>query len=261
MNIVKVEQHIIKWLTDYVSKSGLKGFVVGVSGGIDSAVTSTLCAKTGYPTLLLNMPIHQKSRQFKRSNDHISWLEKKHDNVSGMTIDLTKIFESYSVSLPSQVQDDLSMANLRSRIRMSNLYVFASNYQYLVVGTGNKVEDFGVGFYTKYGDGGVDISPIADLLKSEVFSLAKHLGILPSIQNASPTDGLWDDDRNDEDQLGATYEELEWAMHYIEAKSGSPSLTEQQKLILNIYNQHHKTNQHKMLPIPVCNIPGELKNN
>ena len=171
--------------------------------------------------------------------------------------DLTKIFESYSVSLPSTVQDDLSMANLRSRIRMSNLYVFASNYQYLVVGTGNKVEDFGVGFYTKYGDGGVDISPIADLLKSEVFSLAKHLGMLPSIQNASPTDGLWDDDRNDEDQLGATYEELEWAMHYIEAKSSS-TLSEREKSILNIYNKHHKTNQHKMLPIPVCNIPGEL---
>ena len=258
MNIVKVEQHIIKWLTDYVSKSGLKGFVVGVSGGIDSAVTSTLCAKTGYPTLLLNMPIHQKSRQFNRSNDHISWLEKKHNNISGITIDLTNIFESYSVSLPSTVQDDLSMANLRSRIRMSNLYVFASNYQYLVVGTGNKVEDFGVGFYTKYGDGGVDISPLADLLKSEVFSLAKHLEILPSIQNASPTDGLWDDDRNDEDQLGATYEELEWAMHYIEAKSSS-TLSEREKSILNIYNQHHKNNQHKMIPIPVCNIPAELK--
>ena len=175
MKIVKVEQHITKWLIDYISKSEMNGFVVGVSGGIDSAVTSTLCAKTGYPTLLLiNMPIHQKSRQFDRSNDHISWLEKKHHNVSGITIDLTNIFESYSASLPSQVQDDLSMANLRSRIRMSNLYVFASNHQYLVVGTGNKVEDFGVGFYTKYGDGGVDIS-IADLLKSEVFSLAKHL--------------------------------------------------------------------------------------
>ena len=151
------------------------------------------------------------------------------------------------------------MTNLRSRIRMSNLYVFASNYQYLVVGTGNKVEDFGVGFYTKYGDGRL-IFPNSRFIKIRSISLAKHLEILPSIQCIA-TDGLWDDDRNDEDQLGATYEELEWAMHYVEAKSSSPPLTEKQKSILNIYNQHHKTNQHKMLPIPVCNIPGELKNN
>ena len=258
MNLIKVEKHIIRWLIDYISQSELKGFVVGVSGGIDSAVTSTLCAKTGFPTLLINMPIHQKSNQFDRSNEHIEWLKEKYNNVSGITTDLTNIFETFSTTLPAKVQDELSMANLRSRLRMSNLYVFASNYKYLVVGTGNKVEDFGVGFYTKYGDGGVDISPIADLLKSEVFALAKHINIVSSIQSASPTDGLWDDDRNDEDQLGASYADLEWAMNYTNEKSNSP-ISERKKKILNIFNQHHKANLHKMVPIPVCNIPEELK--
>ena len=258
MNFKKVEKHIIRWLIDYISQSGLKGFVVGVSGGIDSAVTSTLCAKTGFPTLLINMPIHQKSNQFNRSNEHIEWLKEKYNNISGITIDLTNIFKTFSTTLPAKVQDELSMANLRSRLRMSNLYVFASNHKYLVVGTGNKVEDFGVGFYTKYGDGGVDISPIADLLKSEVFALAKHMNIVSSIQTASPTDGLWDDDRNDEEQLGASYADLEWAMQYTNEKPNSP-LSERKKKILNIFNQHHKANLHKMVPIPVCNIPEELK--
>ena len=150
------------------------------------------------------------------------------------------------------------MANLRSRIRMSNLYVFASNKKYLVAGTGNKVEDFGVGFYTKYGDGGVDISPIADLLKSEVFKLANHLGIVSSIQDAKPTDGLWDDDRSDEDQLGATYDELEWAMNYLQVSS-KENLSEREEKALKIYQHHHQTNLHKMTPIPVCKIPESLK--
>jgi NAD+ synthase len=150
------------------------------------------------------------------------------------------------------------MANLRSRIRMANLYVYASNNQYLVAGTGNKVEDFGVGFYTKYGDGGVDISPIADLMKSEVFSLAKILNIVQSIQDAAPTDGLWDDDRSDEEQLGATYDELEWAMNYA-AKNLNSQLTSRQKVVLEIYKRHHEANAHKMIPIPVCKIPLELQ--
>ncbi len=258
MNVIKTEIFIVKWLHKYLEKSGLNGFVVGVSGGIDSAVTSTLCAKTGFPTLVLNMPIHQKSNQFTRSNEHILWLENNFPNVKGQEVDLTEIFNSYSKNLPLEIQDDLSMANLRSRIRMSNLYLFASNKKYLVAGTGNKVEDFGVGFYTKYGDGGVDISPIADLYKSEVFKIAKHLDIIDSIQNALPTDGLWDDDRTDEDQLGASYDELEWAMKYLE-NSGKTNLSDRQVKVLEIYNYHHSVNGHKMKSIPVCKIPDNLK--
>ena len=258
MNLKSIESHIVNWLFDYSKKSGLNGFVVGVSGGIDSAVTSTLCAKTGLKTIVLNMPIHQKSNQFDRSNEHINWLKNNFENVTSHEINLTEVYDSFSNALPKSNQDDLSMANLRSRIRMSNLYVFASNKKYLVAGTGNKVEDFGVGFYTKYGDGGVDISPIADLLKSEVFKLADHLGIVSSIQKAKPTDGLWDDDRSDEDQLGATYEELEWAMNYLKFNSQN-NLSERQKKVLEIYNCHHQTNLHKMNPIPVCEIPESLK--
>lgn len=258
MNLKSIESHIVNWLFDYSKKSGLNGFVVGVSGGIDSAVTSTLCAKTGLNTIVLNMPIHQKSNQFDRSNEHINWLKNNFENVTSHEINLTEVYNSFSNALPNTNQDDLSMANLRSRIRMSNLYVFASNKKYLVAGTGNKVEDFGVGFYTKYGDGGVDISPIADLLKSEVFKLANHLGIVSSIQEAKPTDGLWDDDRSDEDQLGATYDELEWAMNYLEVNS-QDDLSERQKKVLEIYSGHHQTNLHKMNPIPVCEIPEILR--
>ena len=258
MNLKSIEFHIVNWLSDYSKKSGLNGFVVGVSGGIDSAVTSTLCAKTGLNTIVLNMPIHQKSNQFDRSNEHINWLKNNFENVTSHEINLTNVYDSFSNALPKANQDDLSMANLRSRIRMSNLYVFASNKKYLVAGTGNKVEDFGVGFYTKYGDGGVDISPIADLLKSEVFKIAHHLGIVSSIQKAKPTDGLWDDDRSDEDQLGATYNELEWAMNYLELNSQS-NLSERQKKVLEIYSGHHQANLHKMNPIPVCEIPESLR--
>ena len=258
MNTKSIESHIVNWLIDYSKKSGLNGFVVGVSGGIDSAVTSTLCAKTGLSTIVLNMSIHHNSNQFKRSNEHINWITNNFENVKSHEINLTDVYDSFSCALPKENQDELSMANLRSRIRMSNLYVFASNKKYLVAGTGNKVEDFGVGFYTKYGDGGVDISPIADLLKSEVFKIANHLGIVSSIQKAKPTDGLWDDDRSDEDQLGATYDELEWAMNYLEVNSQG-NLSERQKKVLEIYSRHHQTNLHKMNPIPVCEIPVSLR--
>ncbi len=258
MNPKSIESHIVNWLIDYSKNSGLNGFVVGVSGGIDSAVTSTLCAKTGLNTIVINMPIHQKSNQFDRSNEHINWLKNNFKNVKSHEINLTDVYDSFSNILPKSNQDELSMANLRSRIRMSNLYVFASNKKYLVVGTGNKVEDFGVGFYTKYGDGGVDISPIADLLKSEVFKIALHLGIVSSIQKAQPTDGLWNDDRSDEDQLGATYDELEWAMNYLEDNS-QDNLSEREKKVLEIYSLHHQTNLHKMNPIPVCEIPKSLR--
>jgi NAD+ synthase len=258
VNPKSIESHIVNWLIDYSKKSGLNGFVVGVSGGIDSAVTSTLCAKTGLNTIVLNMPIHQNSNQFNRSNEHINWITNNFENVKSHEINLTDVYDSFSNALPKDNQDELSMANLRSRIRMSNLYVFASNKKYLVAGTGNKVEDFGVGFYTKYGDGGVDISPIADLLKSEVFKIANHLGIVSSIQKAKPTDGLWDDDRSDEDQLGATYDELEWAMNYLEVNS-QDNLSERQKKVLEIYSGYHQTNLHKMNPIPVCEIPKSLR--
>jgi len=258
VNPKSIVSHIVNWLIDYSKNSGLNGFVVGVSGGIDSAVTSTLCAKTGLNTIVLNMPIHQNSIQFSRSNEHINWLKNNFENVKSHEINLTDVYHSFSNALPKENQDELSMANLRSRIRMSNLYVFASNKKYLVAGTGNKVEDFGVGFYTKYGDGGVDISPIADLLKSEVFKIANHLGIVSSIQKAKPTDGLWDDDRSDEDQLGATYDELEWAMNYLEFNS-KYILSERQKKVLEIYSHHHQTNLHKMNSIPVCEIPKSLR--
>ena len=258
MNPKSIESHIVNWLLDYSKKSGLNGFVVGVSGGIDSAVTSTLCAKTGLNTIVLNMPIHQKSNQYDRSNEHINWLKNNFKNVTSYEINLSDVYDSFSNSLPKSNQDELSMANLRSRIRMSNLYVFASNKKYLVAGTGNKVEDFGVGFYTKYGDGGVDISPIADLLKSEVFMIANHLGVVSSIQIAKPTDGLWDDDRSDEDQLGASYDELEWAMSYLE-RNFQYDLSEREKKVLEIYSRHHRTNLHKMNPIPVCEIPKRLR--
>ena len=258
MDFSKVETYIQNWLLNYLDSSTLKGFVVGVSGGIDSAVTSTLCAKTTKKTLVINMPILQNAQQFDRSLEHINWLEKKFENVRGIEVDLTPVFDAYRTTLPNQFQDDLSLANLRSRIRMATLFQFASNQKLLVAGTGNKVEDFGVGFYTKYGDGGVDISPIADLMKTEVFGLAKHLGIIESIQNAPPTDGLWDDDRSDEDQLGASYMELEWAMQYLEQKK-SQKLTLRQIEVLAIYNTFHSANKHKMLPIPVCEIPNSLR--
>ena len=181
MDFNKVDSYIVSWLLDYLNKSSLNGFVVGVSGGVDSAVTSTLCAKTNKNTLVLNMPIFQHANQVDRSNEHIEWLNARFKNVSSLKVDLTSVFESFLKAIPVEYHDNLSLANLRSRIRMSTLYTFASNQKLLVAGTGNKVEDFGVGFFTKYGDGGVDLSPIADLMKTEVFGLAKHLGIVKSI--------------------------------------------------------------------------------
>ena len=258
MDFNKVDSFIVSWLSDYLSKSSLNGFVVGVSGGVDSAVTSTLCAKTNQKTLLLNMPILQHANQVDRSNEHIEWLQSRFKNVSSLKVDLTSVFESFLKTIPVDYHDNLSLANLRSRIRMSTLYTFASNQKLLVAGTGNKVEDFGVGFFTKFGDGGVDLSPIADLMKTEVFGLAKHLGIVKSILDAPPTDGLWDDDRNDEDQLGAKYEELEWAMRF-DNDGQSDSLSSRQKEVLNIFNNFHRANKHKMEPIPVCEIPESIK--
>ncbi|MDD4272967.1 MAG: NAD(+) synthase [Desulfobacter postgatei] len=258
MNAEKVAAHIINWLKDYVDASELKGFTIGVSGGIDSAVTSTLCARTGYPVIVLNMPIHQASDQVSRACEHIAWLSKTYDNVTGHDVNLTPVFEQIKTTLPSAIQDGLTMANTRARLRMITLYAFASHHRMLVTGTGNKVEDFGVGFYTKYGDGGVDISPIGDLMKTEVYALGHYLGVSRDILSARPTDGLWEDNRTDESQIGASYDELEWAMTY-DAGDKSRDITDHQKNVLEVYRKFNRANRHKMEPIPVCTIPGELK--
>jgi NAD+ synthase len=259
MKTKAVVDHIVRWLGRYLERSGLHGFVVGVSGGVDSALTSTLCALTGFPVKALNMPILQAPDQVSRSTDHIQWLTSRYSNVDGVTVDLTAAFNSIQATLPAEIQDDLSMANTRSRLRMLALYGFSTHHRMLVVGTGNKVEDFGVGFYTKYGDGGVDLSPIADLLKSEVYALAVSLGISQSIIQAPPTDGLWNDNRSDEHQIGASYDELEWAMGFEADPGDEGALDARQRRVLAIYRKFNRINQHKMRPIPVCVIPTRLK--
>ena len=260
-SLEKVEDYIIRWLNDYADKSNMKGFVVGISGGIDSALTSTLCAMTGKALLCLEMPIKQVGDQLIRSSKHIKWLEAKYKNVRSIRLNLDSVFDSFCSVLPeSKYRDahELSLANTRARLRMSSLYYFAALNKYLVTGTGNKVEDFGVGFYTKYGDGGVDLSPIADLSKTQVFELASHLNIIDDIQKAQPTDGLWGDQRTDEDQLGATYPELEWAMDAHEKNLSSSEFNTRQKEVFEIFKGHFNQNQHKMQPIPVCKIPEKL---
>ncbi|MCJ7773007.1 MAG: NAD(+) synthase [Desulfobacterales bacterium] len=259
MQTANVIDHIVQWLNSYLKEANLEGFVLGVSGGIDSAVTSTLCAKTGNKVVLLNMPIYQPSGQLTISEKHIQWLKKTFNNVSGIKIELTPAFEALTKTLPKNIQDELAMANTRARLRMLTLYAVASHNKMLVVGTGNKVEDFGVGFFTKYGDGGVDISPIADLMKSEVYVLGRKLGINEEILDAPPTDGLWNDSRSDESQIGATYAELEWAMSFDGKKKDKGQLDDRQKEVLSIYRKFHLNNRHKMDPIPVCKIPETLK--
>ena len=259
MQTQPVIEHIVSWLNAYLDQSGLKGFVVGVSGGVDSAVTSTLCAMTHQPVKVLNMPIHQASDQVSRSANHIGWLMSRYDNVEGVTVDLTPVFASLQQVLPEAIQDELTMANSRSRLRMLTLYGFSTHLRLLVAGTGNKVEDFGVGFYTKYGDGGVDLSPIADLMKSEVYALAEAMDIIDEIVQAPPTDGLWGDNRSDESQIGATYDELEWAMAFEAGNLDEQSLGPRQQDVLTIYRRFNRTNRHKMLPIPVCIIPESLR--
>lgn len=262
MNTEKVAEYIINWLKDYAEKAKVKGFVVGVSGGIDSALTSTLCAKTGFPTLCVEMPIHQAESQVSRAQEHIKQLKQRFSNVSDTRVDLTNTFETFKTAIPTindEAKVNLSLANTRARLRMTSLYYLAGIHSYLVAGTGNKVEDFGVGFYTKYGDGGVDLSPIADLMKSEVYALAAYLDVPNSIQIAEPTDGLFGDSRTDEDQIGASYDELEWAMKMQDEGKTENDFSGREKQVFKIYTRLNTINQHKMLPIPVCEIPENLK--
>ncbi|MBC2838968.1 NAD(+) synthase [Robiginitalea sp. SC105] len=262
MNREKIIDYIVAWLKEYAQNAGMKGFVVGVSGGIDSALTSTLCARTGLEVLCLEMPIHQSESQVTRAANHIGWLKTHHPNVRSEWINLTPVFDSLLGVLPdvdSEEERFMSLANTRARLRMTSLYYFAALEKYLVAGTGNKVEDFGVGFYTKYGDGGVDLSPIADLLKTEVYELARHLGIREEILNAPPTDGLWGDNRTDEDQIGASYPELEWAMAMDEQGKKAGDFEGREQEVFRIYKHLNTVNRHKMLPIPVCEIPDSLK--
>ena len=245
MDTRKKVDFIKNWIQNYVNTMPAKAnsLVIGISGGIDSSVSSTLCALTGMKTIVLSMPIKQKSTQHDLSLKHQEWLKKNFSNVEGYTIELDNLFSSFKTSL-SKFDNEHGMANSRARLRMTTLYQVAAANQGIVVGTGNKVEDFGVGFYTKYGDGGVDISPIADCNKSEVWALGKELKILKEIIDAPPTDGLWDDGRTDEGQLGLSYEELEEAMENESSKNRDK------------YLKIRKANLHKMDPIPVCKIPN-----
>ena len=245
MKPFKKAQFISNWIKDYVEKmpSKAQSLIIGISGGIDSSVSSTLSAMTGIKTIVLSMPIKQKSSQHDLSLKHQEWLVKNFDNVEAHTLNLDKLFETFEGTL-SNFDSELGMANSRARIRMTTLYQVAAANKGIVVGTGNKVEDFGVGFYTKYGDGGVDISPIADCNKSEVWEIGKSINILQEIIDAAPTDGLWDDGRTDEGQLGLKYEELEEAMNNVNSINREK------------YEKIRKMNLHKMEPIPVCKIPN-----
>ena len=262
MKTEKVSELIVSWLKSYAQKNKISGFVVGVSGGIDSAVTSTLCAKTGLKVLCLEMPIKQNDEHVSRAKNHIQNLELKYKNVSSELIDLNSVFISFCKEVDSEnhsLRNELALANTRARLRMTTLYYYAGTNNYLVVGTGNKVEDFGVGFYTKYGDGGVDLSPIADLLKSEVVRLGIYLEISELVIKAKPSDGLYADSRSDEDQLGATYDELEWAMRVEDHNTKTENeFSSREKKVLGIYRSLNSKNKHKMVPIPICKIPNNL---
>jgi len=240
-----LKNRIVNWIKDYAESNGIKSLVVGVSGGIDSAVASTLAAETGLITYCIGMPLHQKEEQENLSDIHLSWLGDTYWEVKTEKFDLSNLFDTFQTTLRNYGNDKLSLANSRARLRMSTLYQVAQTVGGIVIGTGNKVEDYGIGFFTKYGDGGVDIAPIADLYKTEVWELGKHLNINERIINAPPTDGLWDDSRTDEDQIGASYSDLEEAMEY----GTGPAL--------EILEKFNRMNSHKMKPIPTFKLGGE----
>jgi NAD+ synthase len=245
------------WIKSYVENNNITCLVVGVSGGIDSAVVSTLCAETGLPTVVVGMPINSSPENTKLSDLQISLLTAKYPNVEGYHIDLSPVFESFKShkAFEKMFTSELGFANTKSRLRMISLYQIAASVNGIVIGTGNKVEDFGVGFYTKYGDGGVDISPIADLYKSEVRELGKLLGVPQEIVIAEPTDGLWEDNRVDETQIGTSYDNLEWVMEYgIKKWEEELELTDKERLAIGKYLEFHTKNKHKMVSIPVFDL-------
>jgi len=254
-------QHITNWIRKYADRHKLSTLVVGVSGGIDSAVVSTLCARTGLYTMAVSMPIKQSKHTHDLSVRHAYWLTTQFRNAENYTVDLTPTFKQFEKAMGDVFDDELAFANSRSRLRMMTLYQIAQCNNGIVVGTGNRVEDFGVGFFTKYGDGGVDISPIGDCLKSDVWAMGRELGIMQEIIDAAPTDGLWADGRTDEDQLGMTYPELErmMAVDFLKrAKAvdsdmpGSAKLSADDRKKLKRYQELRAKNMHKMTPIPVC---------
>ena len=251
-----IASQIINWIKTYAENARAKGLVIGVSGGVDSAVVSTLCARTGLPTLCLEMPIHQAESHVSRAEEHIEFLKAHYPNVNNLKVDLTPVFNQFVTEIPPTDKStyEMALANTRARLRMTTLYYFAGLEGYIVVGTGNKIEDFGVGFFTKYGDGGVDISPIADLMKSEVYKLGEYLHIPKSILKAKPSDGLFGDDRSDEDQLKATYDELERAMLQTEQGKKAEEFRGREREVFEIYTRLNRANQHKMQPIPYCKI-------
>lgn len=258
MKCREIIQHITEWLRNYIEESKAKGFVIGVSGGIDSAVSSTLAARTGLPLLCVEMPIHQSRNQVSTARNHLAFLKENYPNTRTIEVDLTAVFDEFIKALPEAADmrnKEISLANARARLRMTTLYYFSGLYDNLVVGTGNRVEDFGIGFFTKYGDGGIDLSPIADLTKSQVYKLGEELGIIESIMIAPPTDGLWADNRTDEDQIGASYPELEWAMDFC---GDEATIGRRESEVLKIYRTLRKTSMHKIVPVPLCKIPKNL---
>lgn len=262
MQTEKITEKIVSWLKNYALDANVKGYVIGVSGGVDSAVVSTLCAMTGLKVLMIEMPIRQKEAEVSRAWEHMNQLKERFENVEAISVNLTPAFEelykTFNVNDTEFLAEKLAFANTRSRLRMLTLYYYGQINGLLVCGTGNKVEDFGVGFYTKYGDGGVDVSPIADLYKTEVYALAKSLDLVESIQNAIPTDGLWDVDRTDEQQIGATYPELEKIQKEWGTKTEA-DYSGRDLEVFKIFSRMNKAAQHKIQPIPVCDIPEEWR--
>jgi NAD+ synthase len=258
--------HIVKWLRAYARSAKISTFVVGISGGIDSSVVSALCAQTGLKTIVVQMPIRQAKSLDNRSSMQAGWLlERYQENVTHMSMDLTPVYSAFekkvgpfcSTEQEPNESEQLAFANSRARLRMMTLYQIAQSHGGIVVGTGNRVEDFGVGFYTKYGDGGVDISPIGDCMKTQVWDMGRELGLPQEIIDAAPTDGLWTDGRTDEDQLGMSYPELELAMTQAESNSGVDS--PQEKKNLKRYREIRARNMHKMMPIPVCTFARDAE--
>lgn len=279
MNKIKdyseLESRIVSWIREYADNNFIKALVVGVSGGIDSAVVSTLCARTGIPTFALTMPLASKMDNTILSNAHATFLKETYDNVNVQNVELSSTYDQLLKSIDwwtdahggekgTFTSNNLANANTKSRLRMVTLYQVAGAVGGIVVGTGNKVEDYGIGFYTKYGDGGVDIAPIADLYKTEVRELGRHLCVDQRIIDAAPTDGLWDDSRTDETQIGASYEDLEWVMESkIFDNHDNPEtlnqwmgneLTSQQKTAIKQYGKFHRQNKHKMISIPTFKL-------